>query len=38
MLRDLGEQEELDKMARENTIKISVITESKNKLHGTKRD
>jgi len=37
MLRGLGEKEELDKTTKEN-IKISVITESKNTLHGTERD
>ena len=29
-------EEELDKILKENNIKISVITESKKKLHGTK--
>jgi hypothetical protein len=31
-------KEELDKTAKENNIKISVITESKRTLHSTKRD
>ena len=38
MLRGLGGKEELDKTAKENNIKISVITESKKTLHGAKRD
>jgi len=38
MLRGLGEKEELDKTAEENNIEISIITESKRTLHGTKRD
>jgi hypothetical protein len=37
MLRGLGEkEEELDKTLNENHIKISVITERRNKLWGTK--
>ena len=36
-IRGLGEkEEELDKILNENNIKISVITESKKKLQGTK--
>ena len=35
-IRGLGEKEELDKILNENNIKISVITESKKKLQGTK--
>ena len=36
-IRRLGEKkEELDKILKENNIKISVITESKKKLQGTK--
>ena len=36
-IRGLGEkEEELDKTLNENNIKISVITESKRKLQGTK--
>ena len=31
-----GKEEEIDKTLNENNIKISVITESKNKLQGTK--
>jgi hypothetical protein len=37
LFRGLGEkEEELDKILNENNIKISVITESKKKLQGTK--
>ena len=36
-IRGLGEtEEELDKTLNENNIKISIITESKKKLQGTK--
>jgi hypothetical protein len=35
-IRGLGEKEELDKFLNENNIQISVITESKKKLQGTK--
>ena len=36
-IRGLGEkEEELDKILNENTIRLSVITESKKKLQGTK--
>jgi len=35
-IRGLGQKEELDKILNENNIKISVITESKKKLQGTK--
>ena len=36
-IRGLGEKEEkLDKILNENNIKISVITESKKKLQGTR--
>jgi hypothetical protein len=35
-IRGLGEKEELDKILNGNNIKIPVITESKNKLQGTK--
>ena len=36
-IRGIGEkEEELDKILNENNIKISVITESKKKLQGTK--
>jgi len=34
--RGLGKKEELDKILNENNIKVSVITESKKKLQGTK--
>ena len=37
ILRGLGEKKELDKTAKKNNIKISVITESKKTLHDTKR-
>jgi hypothetical protein len=36
MLRGPGEKEELDKTAKKNNIKISLITETKKKLRGTK--
>jgi len=36
-IRGLGEKkEELDRILNENSIKVSVITESKKKLRGTK--
>ena len=38
-IRGLGEKEEkLDKILNENSIKVSVITESKKKLQGTVTD
>ena len=36
VIRGLGQKEELDKILNENNIKVSVITESKKKLQGTK--
>jgi hypothetical protein len=38
MQKGLGEKEELDRTAKENSIKISVPTESKKTLHDTERD
>jgi hypothetical protein len=38
IIRELGQKEKLDKILNKNNIKISVITESKKQLQGTRQN